>query len=88
MAVVSRVVRTLWVDLNAFVIQAISYTGTKRTALVSQRLRREPHMSSALVPSLWRLCDTKMWGTKTGDTLNSVLLLLLNLLSLDCLALV
>lgn len=38
MAVVIRAVRTPWVDLNAFAILAISYTGTKRTALVSQCL--------------------------------------------------
>lgn len=38
MVVVSRVVRTPWVDLNAFATLAISYTGTKRTALVSQCL--------------------------------------------------
>lgn len=38
MVVVSRVVRTPWVDLNAFAILAINYIGTERTALVSQRL--------------------------------------------------
>lgn len=32
------VVRTPWVDLNAFAILAINYIGTKRTALVSQCL--------------------------------------------------
>lgn len=35
MAVVSTVVRTPWVDLNAFAVLAISYIGTKRTASVS-----------------------------------------------------
>lgn len=46
MAAVSRVVRTPWVDLNAFAILAISCTGTKRTALVSW------HLLSAVVLSL------------------------------------
>lgn len=38
MAVVSMVVRTPWVDLSAFAIQAISFTGTKRTVLVRRCL--------------------------------------------------
>lgn len=38
MVVVIRVVRTTWVDSNAFAILAINYTGIERTALVSQDL--------------------------------------------------
>lgn len=92
MVVVSRVVRTPWVDLNAFAILAISYTGTKRTALVSQCfflcLRHICCLVSLEImwhPTFWN----KSRGTKTGDTLNSVLFIFpFNSPSLGFLALV
>ena len=74
MVVVSRVVRTPWVDLTAFAILAISYTGTKRTALVSF-LHICWVLFFCLSEIVFMTSWTKTWGTKTGDTLNCSLFL-------------
>lgn len=74
MVVVSTAVRTLWGDLNAFAILAISSTGTRRTVLVSHLGSWEANQLNAVAwynnPYRWNT-----WGIKTGDTFDSLLFL-------------
>lgn len=71
MVVVSTAVRTLWGDLNAFAILAISSTGTRRTVLVSYLGLWEANQLSAVA---WYNNPYRLnpWGIKTGDTFDSL----------------
>lgn len=60
MAAVSRAVRTPWVDLNVFAVLAISYTGTKRTVLVSQCLVLYVRHNCEVLPSRFSVENVKM----------------------------
>lgn len=74
MVVVSTAVRTLWGDLNAFAILAISSTGTRRTVLVSHLGLWEENQLNAVAwyNNPYRL---NSWGIKTGDTFDPLLFL-------------